>query len=283
MLISTILVTWFIFLIIRFGRDNHNRTLINQFISDIMWLGITWNLVIEPITFYRYVVGPPHGHFLCSLDSILRNGLCMHGLLLFDCIVVSRFLLVHYIKNPTALHDDFLNLFTNACIFAFWVIAQTVYIIIPGKNPINYYMCIGTYPNEYQGQPVKANHILFFVVFFSIALHVMATMVDLKLKDTFEQKSFFSKLTNNVGIISFIFFSSALPTIINLKEPEELDQYPNYLLVYSLHLFVPRSHEILVGLAYICKHSPLRNHLFGKTKNVFKKCCCRENEVVVIT
>ena len=282
-LISVVLVNSLFFFVILFERDHHNRTLINKLISDIMWLGIVWDIIVQPITFYRYLVGPTQNHFLCSLDSILRNGLSMHGLLLFDSIIVTRFMFVHCIKNPTALHDDFWNLFINAWITAFWLIAQAIYISMPGKNPINVYMCIGTYPSEYKGQLVKVNHSLSFVVNFTIILHVVAIMVNLKSKDTVDQKSLFSKTTNTIGIISLILFSSALPAIINLKEPDELDQYPNYLMLYFTHFFVAECQKIIIGLAYICKNSSLRNHLLGDIKYFFQRFFGGVDEVVVMS
>ena len=282
-LISSLVASGFSLFVINFERDHHYRTLINRFISDIMWVGIIWNLFMKPITFYRYLAGPPHGYFLCHLDSIFRNGLSMHGLLLFDSIIIARFIFVYCIKNPTALQHDFWNILTNAWITSFWIITQTIYILIPGKNPINYYMCIGKYPNEYQYQPVKVNHAVLLVGLFSILLHLSAAIVNLKTKDIINQKSLFSKTTNTVGIICLIFVSFVIPTLFNRKEPEELDQYPNFLMLYAVHLYIPECSMLVVGFSYLCKNPALRKRLFGDIKYFFKRCLSRETQVVVIS
>ena len=282
-LFSSIVVTWFLVFVIKFERDHHNKTLINQFISDIMCMGIVWNMVMQPITFYRYLVGPPHSYFLCGLDSVLRNGLTMHGLLLFDAIIIARFVFVYVIKNPTALQDDFWNLFTNAFITAFWIIAQTIYILAPGKNPVNYYVCTGSSSIEYLNHPVKVNHSTLYVGLFSIALHFAAAAVNLKAKDVVSQKSLFSKTTNTIGIACFICASSIIPTMLNWKEPSELDQYPNFLLLYAMHLYIPECTMLIVGFSFLWKNSLLRNRLFCDIKNFFQMIRSNETEVVVIS
>ena len=279
---ATIFITPFLIFIIQFERDNHNRTLINQFISSIMWIGVWWNMIMQPITFYRYMVGPFCSKFLCCLDSILRNGLSMHALMLFDAIIIARCAYMHCLKNPTALQDDYWKMFTNLWISVFWFVTQTVYIITPGKNPINYYMCMGTYPREYQNQPVKANLSMLFVTLFSIGLHLAIAVVHLKPNNTAEQKSLFSRATNNIGITSLMCASLLLPAFINQKEPEELNQYPNYLLLYALHQYLTGTNMMVVTLSYVFLTQSLRNRFWVELKLLYRRACSLETEVVVI-
>ena len=280
--IATLFITPFLVFLIQFERDNHNRTLINQYISSIMWIGIIWNLIMQPVTFYRYMIGPLYSQFLCGLDSVMRNGLSMHAMLMFDAIIIARCAYLHCLKNPTALQDDYWKMFTNLWITAFWFVTQTVYIITPGKNPINYYMCTGTYPSEFKNQPVKVNLSMLYVTLFSIALHLGAAAVNLKPNSSVEQKSLFSKATNNIGMTSLMCVSLLLPAVINQKEPEELDQYPNYLLLYALHQYLSETNMMVVTLSYFFLTNSLRNRFVTELKSVYRKVFSVENEVAVI-
>jgi hypothetical protein len=282
-LISTILITPFIVFVIKFERDNHNRTLINQFVSGNMLIGILWNLIMQTFTFYRYLIGPIDSTFVCSLDSILRNGFCISALLLFDAMIIARFTFLYFLKNPTALPDNFWKMFINAWIAVFCVISQSVFLMLPGKNPINYYMCVGKYPEEFHNQPVKVNYSVLIVSIFSIALHIIAAGIKLKIKDNLEARSMFSKTTNTIGIMSLMCVAFIIPTLINKKEPEELDTYPNYLLLYALHLYLTECNIIAIGTTYFYKSPALRKHLFSNLKALWKRFCSRETEVVVIT
>ena len=87
-IISSILLTPLLFSIIEFERDHHNRTLINQLISCLMWGGIIWNLVMQPVTCVRYFIGPIDSQIICGLDTILRNVISMYALLMFDLIII---------------------------------------------------------------------------------------------------------------------------------------------------------------------------------------------------
>lgn len=206
----------------------------------------------------------------------------MHAMMMFNAIIIARCTYLHCLKNPTALQDDYWKMFTNLWILVFWIVTQTVYIITPGKNPINYYMCIGSYPSEYKNQPVKVNLSMLYVTLFSIGLHLVTALVHLKPDNTVEKKSLFSKTTNNIGITSLMCVSLILPAIINQKEPVDLDQYPNYLLFYALHQYLSETNMMVVTLSYVFLTHSLRNRFMTELKAFYRKICSNETEVTVI-
>lgn len=91
-----------LFLIISFERSNHNRTLINQLLSSMIWHGIGWNLVIQVPIIIRYLVGP-FPRAICHLDIIMRNLFTMQGLFFLDSMILVRYIFIFHLKNPTAL------------------------------------------------------------------------------------------------------------------------------------------------------------------------------------
>ena len=277
------LITPILYFVIHFEHDNHNRTLINQLVSSLYWVGILWNLIMQPLTLLQYMIGPLHFPLLCGLDTVLRNALCMHGLLLLDSIIIVRIIFVYFLKNPTALNDKFWILFINLALSLFSFATQALYVLLPGKNPINYLMCTGNYPVDVWYQPVKVNWSLLLVGLFSIFLHFTAVFVKLKTSEASNEKSLFSKTSNSVGTVSLICVSLVVPTLLNRLEPLELDQYPNYLMLYFMHHYIPQLNLTLILISYLYKTASLRNRLSVAVKNVFERFSICENGITVLT
>ena len=279
----SILITPILYFVIDCEHDYHNRTLINQLVSSLYWVGILWNLIMQPLTLLQYMIGPLHFPLLCGLDTVLRNALCMHGLLLLDSIIIVRIIFVYFLKNPTALNDKFWILFINLALSLFSFATQALYVLLPGKNPINYLMCTGNYPVDVWYQPVKVNWSLLLVGLFSIFLHFTAVFVKLKTSEASNEKSLFSKTSNSVGTISLISFGLVVPSLLNKFEPPELDQFPNYLLLYLLHHYNTQLSIIVILTAYFYKTTFLRKRLLAAVKYCFDRFMLCENDVVVIT
>ena len=64
------------------------------------------------LTLLRYVIGPLT-HFLCILDTMLRNFILMRGFALLDSTLIVRYIFTLHSKNPTAVQDDFWTFFIN--------------------------------------------------------------------------------------------------------------------------------------------------------------------------
>jgi hypothetical protein len=96
----------------------------------------------------RYLHGSLESTLLCHLDTILRNVVPMIALLLLDAIIIVRYIFIFHLKNPTALQDDFWKLFINLWTAGACVLSQSVYMMLPGKNPVNFYQCMATYPPD---------------------------------------------------------------------------------------------------------------------------------------
>ena len=264
--------------IIDFERVHHNRTLINQLVSGLMWAGVVWNLVMQPLTFIRYLVGFIDSQIICGLDAILRNSISMFGILLFDWIIIVRYLFLFYLKNPTALQDDFWKLFICLWNVGLCSISQFVYIFSPGKNPMNFYMCVGQYPIEYQNLPVKLNLSLLFISIFSLLIHLVAGIWNmyndhwkksqLTNSDNTNNTSLFTHTSNIFGTIAMFLFAFINPVLINQMEPSKLDLYPNYLLLYFLHHYNTQLTLAIVTGAFLYKSCGMRSKVWKDLKNI---------------
>jgi hypothetical protein len=64
------------------------------------------------MTLARYALGP-FPLFLCQVDYLLKNILTLEMVIGFSFVLVVRYIFVFHSKNPTAVQDDFWNLFIN--------------------------------------------------------------------------------------------------------------------------------------------------------------------------
>ena len=64
-------------------------------------------------------------------------------MLFLDSIMLSRFVFIFVLRNPTAFQDDFWSLFGNIWILAFCWIGQTVSEIMLGCGNLNTNICAG--------------------------------------------------------------------------------------------------------------------------------------------
>ncbi len=147
----------FILGIIWFEQDNHNRTLINQLVSSLMWSFLCWMLFIQPPTIIYIAFGPINISEFCSVHTYARNSVIMYFFFIQNAIMICWYMFIFHTKKPTAIQDDYWKVFVNIWSFTFSGVSQFVYYYLPGRNPIHHYLCLGRYPNNSQYLAVKPN------------------------------------------------------------------------------------------------------------------------------
>ena len=134
---------WSIKISIKFLILFHNRTLINSLVTSMLWIPLVWNITVQPWTLIRYFVGPMNSHLACIVDYLLRNVPLLQVNIVQNATIAVRYICIFWAKNPTAVQDDFWKIFICVWGLGFSVITEFVYIILPGRNPMNYYTCLG--------------------------------------------------------------------------------------------------------------------------------------------
>ena len=102
----------------RFGSDN-KRIFANKVVSSISWAVIVWYLFVQPFEIVLYLFRPFSKEF-CFLSLILKNGLVLQFILFYDSIVVVRYFLIFWMRNPENFKDDFWARFLNLWTTFFW-------------------------------------------------------------------------------------------------------------------------------------------------------------------
>ena len=78
----------------------------NKLFSYFCWLCITALPIMQALTFIRFVIGPLHWT-ICFAQVFFMNVAKWHALLLFDFTLLSRYVMIIWIRNPSAIDDDF--------------------------------------------------------------------------------------------------------------------------------------------------------------------------------
>ena len=160
----------------RFGSD-HPRTLINQLVASTCWNGIVHNILFIPLSIFIDLLGPMSFSF-CQFNILLKNSIILHLLLMLTIVIFAKYISIYMLKNPTEVLNDFWCFYLNILCVFLAVVSQTAFTVLPGKNPVYFYICTGTNPLKFKTDQSKVNFplqgtvVLVFVSFICLFLRV---------------------------------------------------------------------------------------------------------------
>jgi hypothetical protein len=91
--ITCIVTTPLYFLIIRFEKNCHYRTLINQMLSSGIYTTLFLNIIFMPMTMFVYFASPIDSVFFCKTYLIIYNVGVHHCLMLLDGMLIVKVLM----------------------------------------------------------------------------------------------------------------------------------------------------------------------------------------------
>ncbi len=138
-------------------------------------------------------------------------------------------------------------------------------------------------PQKYINVPFKNNYALFIVVIFlSVLFHIGYFIFKMYLKHfqsaQFKQFEEFKKLNKNINMYNNASNISAMFLLVvgtftafklTAMSPEEIDTYPNYILLYLQDLFIYSSGTLFFLIIYLNKNEIVRKYVFKKVADVF--------------
>ena len=135
---------YFIIWFEKFGSDN-KRTLINKFASFGIWFSIQYYLLLVTSDIFRFVYGPlPRP--VCLTLRIVKSAMFLQIFIYFDLIVISRYVYIFLLKNPTGFNDDFWALFLNIWVVMGCLLTKGAYHLVVPHQIITFYFCCGADP-----------------------------------------------------------------------------------------------------------------------------------------
>lgn len=102
------------------------------------------------------------------------NTVAMSEMIFMDCIVITKYVFVHFMKNPVALDDELFKFFIGLASIMLCFISQVVFVLLPGRNPLRFSVCTGKIPARYitENVPVKVNGPFYLLLLMSCIIMV---------------------------------------------------------------------------------------------------------------
>ena len=286
-ILGGLIVNPILYLIIKYEKEKHYRTLINQLLSVLIYNVIVLSVVIQCIQLYRYSVGSLHWIF-CSLDVLLRPITTMLDFLLLDAICLVRYIFIFHLKNPNAMQDDFWKQFIVIWVIGFSFLINFTYYLLPGSYPNFYYLCLGAIPKNHDYKNVKTNGPLILLLLVTMLLHIFAALryQVYKYKEkyfvsnqiTVQQRMFclhvdktsIANFTTNISGVIYLLMISYVPNKINVTNPIEFNTYPEYLWLYAFDLCLSPINGIFSIMVLMYKTPQLINYCQREMSEILK-------------
>ena len=267
----------------RYGSDNR-RTLMNKLFASICWAAIAQNLYTV-LDILRYLLGP-RPPSLCFLQIWVKFSITSVFLLLYDAIILTKYILIFWLKNPGAVNDDFWCTFINVWVYVASFLYDGTRLILPGRLSASYYMCTGTSPASDLEMPKRGRamvEILTVALYFSVMIRMLfhkrgilgvptrhSAVSRYRIHDLVSlEKSTIATASSNLIILFCFAMYMYFYGLINSYKHREYNEFPNYFII-MFHLLVWTPTIIFVAsVLYYLRHDPLRTTLVRELKNYF--------------
>lgn len=225
----------------------------------------------------RYSIGPLPP-FTCLTIIWMKNFIVLKIFLFYDLMSIVRYLLIFYIKNLFGFDNRFWSTYINMWVISFCALSQFVFVFMPGRQPINFYICSGLEPESDKSIPKKFNLILNVIPFLSLAIHVGTHLRIYLYKKTFqneiegtkEEDQNYATFSIKMFLVVIFIINAILNQHLNDFDPEAMNFYPGNVFVYFMHLFWPLILASAV-LLYFITNIQMRVTVARKIKELIQK------------
>jgi hypothetical protein len=267
----------------KYGTDNR-RTILNMLMSSLCWILIEVCFTIELTEVFRFTYGPFPKYF-CFLKTIVRGAFTTQVLLYIDAVAIVRYILIFWLKNPSAFKDEFWSMFISIWIRVFCLLYTTVRYSVADRQLINYYICSGIDPTEdFKKSHSKTKGIveaLSLIINIFIYLRVQVYKKSNKDKPATQKKSDFLKrvfladlknqsltsFSTNIMTITIMVLMFFNITYLSGLKPEEIPNHESFLFLH--YLVVPCVMSFLFVLIHYTRYEPLRRVVSNEIRNTF--------------
>ena len=269
-ILGSILAIFMIYCIIwfeRYGLDVR-KTLINRLFLSLDYIGIIWLSLFQQLDVLRYLYGPMP-QLVCHLTDYSKFALTNQIFTTFAFIMITRYILIFYLKNPAGFYNEFWYKFILAWIIMFSWTSQIVVYLGPGKHFPNFYICAGIspLPDETGGEK---NYTFNSCVRLCSVLIQMVIAIRIKLykwKYSNVIGKTFQFGSENIFPYVFVLFVIIIQFPREKIELSKLNEYPFYLTEYFFTLIRPILTGLLVASVKFSKDSKFRSVLVKKIKD----------------
>jgi len=260
---------------------NFRRTLFNRFIVSLCWNTIQYILTVMPAEIFRYTCGPL-SNSLCFANVLLKNVLNINVCLFVNAVAVARYVSLFVTDQISEAKEAYWSFFVNIWIATFSVLSQVIFLYFPGRQPLNYYICLGEdISEEMKGESVKINYIAAIVNLVTVAIQMFVALKVLKLKfdmeksqGNFSTASFFKAILSEIRLLVSVFMIIGLYVYliskVQLSDPENIKKYPQFYYFYALNYFLPLCSLSGISILIYIKRDDLRITVFESILALFR-------------
>jgi len=164
-------------------------------------------------------------------------------------------------------------------------------MLLPGRNPVNFYVCMGHNPTKFENEPSKKNYVMGIVLLISMLWYIFACMRMLKFRKKLPpvpvlpnaQNSWTLPKTSNqvmekealanFGTIALTFASSIPVTFvywaINNMSPSKLASHPYFMILHVFHHGIALYSNAFLILIFLSKSKLMRAAIL---REISEKC-----------
>ena len=217
---------------------------------------------------------------VCRFNYFFKLALTTQGMLFLDCIMITRYIFIFWLKNPGAFKDEFWSLYVNIWVVFFSWISQIIFDVMLGTDTYHIHICTGVTPPPVNESSNLKKNLSFNNVLrlFTLLIHiiVLVRIQIYKFKESNQNapgnKSTFTKLVNierhsladltaNLITVCCIIIAGVAQLQINFVEIEDFNRYPHYLYEYYYRLIRPPLTAHMVVTMYYVRHHVMRQTL----------------------
>ena len=250
---------------------NHCRSLINQLVSSICTSGLAYILFAQTLDIMVTAFGP-FSLMFCHFRRLMRSSISQQISLMTTAITVVKYVFLFVLKSPPNSNMEFWNTFIFAWTLIFSFLCQFVFQFLPGRDPINIYLCSGSLEKVLIEIPAKVNHFTRYAFIVCVAwfifaaykihrykkenhIHTISLSIhvqqDHHLDLSAALKDIFKNALVNISMISMIFTfilpALIIPVYLNNLNPEQFNDSP----MYQLYHFTDHGMILLVTTSLI--------------------------------
>ena len=230
----------------KFGTD-HKRTLTNKLHSSLCWT-LIYGIMICAIDIIRYVTGPMPRP-LCFFVVVAKNAIKNQGVLIYDAILITRYVFIFWLKNPGGVKDDFWSLFLSTWITGFSILLNFVIYSLPIRQPMYYYVCADIDPHSDSNllsKPAAVVELVSVMLFIAIKVRISVHQQRPELNPSHPgyvlsliEKQTIADFTSNLMGLSSLASFSLFSIKVNAMTLAELNQFPGFLYLFLFQMVCP--------------------------------------------
>lgn len=221
------------------------------------------------IDLIRILFGPlPLG--ICNLGIFGKNLFFASVSLLTVAATVTKFTFVCIFKSIPVMEDQFLSFYLFFSINIFSCLISFSRLYLPGRPLLNQVICTGQYYKEWIDEEEDAYQTYLFFTIGCLFIYLILTIAIAVGKFKFSVSVHQGQGITLGGMFEFLLTMvmlmlglASISVLNNIQDPLILNQYPNYLLLYYIYIFLPFLSVVILCLLFYGKNKALRKSFFS--------------------